>query len=431
MSELIIKTTAGQVEGALSIDGDCRIFKGIPYAEPPVGNLRFKRAEPKKPWNGIRPAKAFSPKAYQADLTRGGFYAKEFYFGTPESMSEDCLYLNIWTPKNTGNQKLPVMMWIHGGAYMHGAGSEVEFDGEGFAKKGVILVTINYRVGALGFFAHNDLEKENPQGISGNYGFWDQISALKWIYENIESFGGDKEKITVAGQSAGCMSTQTLVSTSETKGLINSAILQSGGGIPGFARDYSVNAQKEISLELMEHLGITTIEELRALSPEAITYGAYDINARHDGLCWMPNIDGYLLKDTVPNLAINGDIHSIPYIIGCTKDEMGNGSAELLYSSAKAFAENQDKLGNPPVYVYHFERDLPGDDAKAFHSSELWYEFETLGRCWRPFEKRDWDLSAELATYFTNFIKHGKPNEYNGNKWNKYTIEKPEIYIFK
>ncbi len=417
---LQIRTKQGLIEGDYSSDGKVRIFKGVPYAEPPVGKLRFVRTQPKKPWIGVRPCKSFAPQAMQTDKTKGELYPKEFYSVEMPPMSEDCLYLNIWTPTETKEEKLPVLMWIHGGAYMHGYGSEITMDGEGFAKDGVILVTINYRVGALGFFAHDELEKENAEGISGNYGFWDQISALKWIHENIEAFGGDPEKISIAGQSAGCMSVQTIISSGETKGLVNGAILQSGGGIPGFAGDYSLEEQKKMSLGLMEILGANSVEELREMSAENICYGGYAVNEKNEGLCWRPNVDGYLLTDTVSNLALNGKIHDISYMIGSTKDEMGGGTAELLEESAKDFALNQEKLGRKPVYVYHFEHDLPGSDDGAFHSAELWYEFQTLSRCWRPMGEDDYKLSRELSTHFAEFVKKLNPNTEGVSEWRPY-----------
>jgi para-nitrobenzyl esterase len=420
---LIINTESGSVEGLMSSDQKTRIFRGVPYAEPPIGELRFRRPEKKKSWTGVRPVKAFSPKAFQADLSKDSFYGKEFYAGDTSPMSEDCLYLNIWSPAEASG--LPVLMWIHGGAYMHGYGSEIEFDGEALSKKGVIMVSVNYRVGSLGFFADDELESENPEHISGNYGFWDQIAALKWIYDNIENFGGDKNRITVAGQSAGCMSTQTLISTDLTRGMIHSAVLQSGGGIPGFASDYSIVKQKEISSSMKEYLGVKTVSELRKLSPEAICYAGYAMNGKYKGLSFMPNVDGYLLKKTVVDLALSGSIHDIPYIIGCTHDEMGNGTADMLRTSAVNFAANQEKLHKKPTYIYHFTRQLPGDDSGAFHSSELWYEFGTLKRCWRPFEQCDYDLSETMISYLTNFIKSDDPNSEGLPCWKPYTSSSP------
>ncbi len=417
---LVVKTEQGLIEGDFCADGKVRVFKGVPYAEPPVGKLRFARPQPKKPWIGTRPCKSFAPQAMQTDKTKGELYPKEFYSVEMPPMSEDCLYLNIWTPTETNGEKLPVLMWIHGGAYMHGYGSEVTMDGEGFASKGVILVTINYRVGALGFFTHDDLEKENAEGVSGNYGFMDQIAALKWIHENIEAFGGDPDRVSIAGQSAGCMSVQTIISSETTVGLVSGAILQSGGGIPGFAGNYSKDEQKEISLELMNILGAKSIEELREMSAENICYGGYAVNEKRQGLCWRPNVDGYLLKDAVADLAINGKIHDIPYMIGSTKDEMGGGTAELLAESAKKFALGQEKLQKPLVYVYSFEHDLPGSDDGAFHSAELWYEFETLGRSWRPMADEDYKLSNELSTHFANFVKNLNPNGEGVSEWRPY-----------
>ena len=418
--DLVVKTKQGLVEGDSCAEGKVRVFKGVPYAEPPIGKLRFARPQTKKSWIGVRPCKSFGPQAWQTDKTKGELYPKEFYSVEMPPMSEDCLYLNIWTPAEV-TEKLPVLMWIHGGAYMHGYGSEATMDGENFAKKGVILVTINYRVGALGFFAHDDLEKENAEGVSGNYGYQDQIFALRWIHENIEAFGGDPNRVTLAGQSAGCMSVQTIISSETTKGLVNGAILQSGGGIPGFASDYLLEKQKKVSLDLMEVVGAKSIEELREMSPENICNAGYVVNEQNKGLCWTPNVDGYLLKDTVVNLATNGKIHDIPYMIGSTKDEMGGGTAELLEESAKNFALSREKLGKPPVYVYHFEHDLPGSDDGAFHSSELWYEFGTLDRCWRPMTEDDYKLSDELSSHWANFVKSLNPNGEGVSEWKPYT----------
>lgn len=420
--ETIAKVKEGILEGVLSEDQKCVIFRGVPYAEPPVGALRWKRPQPKKPWNGVRKAKEFSAKAPQADLTKEGFYAKEFYTDEKIRRSEDCLYLNIWTAAQKA-EKLPVLFWIHGGAFLHGCGAEKEFDGEAFAKQGVILVSINYRVGALGFFAHPALNAENAEGVSGNYGIFDQIAALQWCRENIAAFGGDPENITIAGQSAGCMSVQTLISTPLTGNMIHRAILQSGGGLKGLDRDYSMESCLKVSALLMEALHVNTIEEMRAIPAEKIAEVQYTIRS-DSGLSWRPVIDGYLLNDSTDALAQSGKAKDIAYMIGSTGDDIG-AQEQLLEKSAVRWAQNQLALNRTPAYVYFFNRKLPGDDAGAFHSAELWYEFHTLRRAWRPWEACDYALEEAVSAYWANFAKCGDPNGNGLPVWSPYTQENP------
>ena len=421
--QTIVNVREGQLEGCLSADNKTLIFKGVPYAEPPVGELRWKRPQPKTPWEGVRPAKEFSAKAPQADLTREGFYAKEFYNEEIIARDEDCLYLNIWTPAEKTEEKLPVFFWIHGGAFLHGCGAEKEFDGEQFAKNGVIMVSINYRVGALGFMAHPDLAAENEEGISGNYGIFDQIAALDWVYDNIEAFGGDPEKITVAGQSAGCMSTQVLISSPLTKGKIRRAVLQSGGGINALSRDTSMESRYEVTKLLMEALGANTIEEMRAIPAERIAEVQYTINTG-GGLGWIPVSDGVALTAGTDELAVRGEAHDIDYMIGSTGNDIGF-EVKLLEKSAVNWAENQLKLNRKPSYLYYFDRKLPGDDAGAFHSCELWYVFHTLDRAWRPWEDCDRALESIVSAYWANFAKTGDPNGEGLPVWHPYTKETP------
>ena len=422
--ETIVRVREGQLEGCRSADQKSIIFKGVPYAEPPVGALRWKRPQPKTPWTGVRPAVEFSAKAHQADLTREGFYAKEFYTDEKIERSEDCLYLNIWTPADAQpGDKLPVFFWVHGGAFLHGCGAEKEFDGEQFARNGVILVPINYRVGALGFFAHPDLAAENPEGISGNYGIYDQIAALTWCRQNIASFGGDPDNITAAGQSAGCMSVQILISSPLTKGMIRRAILQSGGGLNGLNRDFSQASRESVSKKLMEALGASTIEEMRAIPGEKIAEVQYTIRAE-DGLCWTPVVDGVLLTAPVDDVARAGEAHDIDYMIGSTGDDIGADARRLEYS-AVYWAKNQLALGRRAAYLYFFDRKLPGDDAGAFHSAELWYEFHTLDRAWRPWEPGDRVLEKAVSTYWANFARCGDPNGAGLPHWRPYTADAP------
>ncbi len=416
----VVTTKQGAVTGLKSEDGQTVIFRGIPYAEAPVGALRFRRPQPKTAWTGVLPCQEFGPRCPQADLTKMDFYSKEFYDTMVPPCDEDCLYLNIWTPADAhASSGLPVLFWVHGGAFMHGCGSEKEFDGEGFAKKGVILVTINYRVNVFGFFAHPDLEEENPERVSGNYGILDQIFALKWVRENISAFGGDPEKITLAGQSAGCMSVQAIISSPLAQGMERGAILQSGGGLRALHATPKKEALWEISKKLMERLHTSTIEELRQIPAEQLMEAAYAVNG--PGLGWTPHQDGWLLPASTDELAETGKIHDIKYMIGSCGDDIGGG--KLLQESGARWCENQLKLDRSPAYFYLFDRKLPGDDAGAFHSSEIWYVFETYPRCWRPWEAHDRELSRIMSTYWANFVKSGDPNGENVPLWEPYTQE--------
>lgn len=416
--ETAVSTKQGKVEGFLS--GGAVVFKGIPYAAPPVGELRFRRPQEHEPWEGVLSCKEFGCSCPQADLSGMDLYGREFYDQPMPALSEDCLYLNVWTPESAApDAKLPVMFWIHGGAFMHGTGSEKEFDGEDMARRGVLLVTINYRVNAFGFFAHPGLEKENEEQVSGNYGILDQIAALKWVRENIAGFGGDPENITIFGQSAGCMSVQAIISSKLAEGMCRCAILQSGGGLHSLHETPSREQAHESGKRLMEHLGVSTIAELREVPAEKLRDAAYAVSGQ--SLSWTPHVDGWLLEGTTDSAALEGKIHDIQYMIGSLADDIGGD--DLLQRAGAEFCQNQLRLGRAPVYMYYFTRRLPGDSAGAFHSAELWYVFNTLSRCWRPWEDRDRELADRVAGYWTNFAKNGDPNAPALPRWEPYTAE--------
>ncbi len=435
----IIKTTSGEITGV--VENGVNVYKGIPYAEPPVGELRWKKPQKVKHWNGIRACDKFGPISLQEGSAEGSFYWKEFYQGAAPAQSEDCLYLNVWTPVNSIGKKLPVMMWIHGGAFMNGYGHEIEFGGEAYATKNVILVTINYRLGMCGFLSHPLLDEENSGKGSGNYGLFDQIAALKWIHENISAFGGDPQNITIFGQSAGAGSVQALISSPLTKGLVSKAIIQSGGGLGGIITTTPLKEAEEKGKAMWDANGITTLEQMRA-------YPATDFNKvlgnymkqqkAFNGLPFGPCIDGTLLKDNTDNVAKEGKELNIPYMIGYVSEDL---APEVMKKAATDWSLLLEKQGRHPAYVYCFSRDLPGEDTiqsngfssmkGAFHSSELWYMFGTLSRCWRPMEKHDYELSGKMVTYWTNFAKTGNPNGDGLPEWKPYTQENNFIIELK
>ena len=444
MGEKIIVTKKGKLTG-VNMPG-YTVYKGIPYAKPPVGDLRWKAPQEAEPWEGVYKADKFSTICYQLGQEAGSFYHKEFY-SEPEflsPMSENSLFLNIWVPDTETEVKLPVAFWIHGGAFINGYGHELEFDGEAFTKKGVILVTINYRLGPFGFLAHPWLSAENEESISGNYGILDQLAALNWVYDNIASFGGDPEKITVFGQSAGCMSVQTLVSSELSKGKIAGAVFQSAGGYhAGINRDRTLKEAEELGLEFSGLCEVNNLEQLRNLPPERIMDKFVEQSRIYSekgnpGLLLIPVIDGYLLKEGYDDIVDHNKHLSIPYMIGSTKNDLGvtkemlrNDVKSQLYKGCINWSLKQEELNREPSYVYYFTRSPLGDDEGAFHSSELWYVFGTLDRSWRPKTEEDYILSEKMIGYWTNFVKTGNPNGPGLEEWPPCTKVNPYVLELK
>lgn len=434
----VLTVEGGEVSGVPSETPNVCIYKGIPYAAPPIGDLRWKQPKPVKPWKGIRQCDTFGAASLQGDQTPGSFYWKEFYQGGDPKRSEDCLYLNVWTPAaGKPEAKLPVIFWIHGGAYMGGYGHEIEFGGDAYAKKGVILVTINYRLGMCGFLAHPLLTAENDGKGSGNYGLFDQLAALKWVKRNISVFGGNPDNITVMGQSAGAGSVQALISSPLTKGLIQRAIIQSGGGLGGIISAKSLQEAEQQGSDMWKAVGISTLEEMRAYPAEKFqeVLMKYMQQQKSFGLPYNPCIDGELLTAPLDETAQNGQELDIPYLIGYTSEDM---MPEVMKKAATDWSLLLEQQGRKPAYVYCFSRDLPGADMTspqgafgdmkgAFHSSELWYMFGTLGKCWRPMEKADYELSERMVSYWTNFAKTGNPNGEGLPQWEPCTKANPHI----
>lgn len=430
MKTIQVKTKLGILEGESKVNS--MIFRGVPYAEAPVGDRRFKVPMKKAKWEGIYEALEFKSQCPQPDPTEG-FYGKEFYTDPKYPLppqSEDCLYLNIWAPKKEG--KFPVAFWIHGGAFDHGFSSEMEFDGEKYASHDVILVTVNYRVGVFGFYADPVLTKENTFHTTGNYGLLDQIMALQWVYDNIDAFHGDRNRITVFGQSAGAMSTQALITSPLTKGLIHSAIFQSGAGVEnGITRTKKMSDAYHTGDVIRKLCKVKNVNALRKLDANKLVSILPELYKECGGLAFGPVNDGYFLQEDMDVAAKNGRIHNIPYMIGMTSDDITiekgtDARKSKFYEGCMKFLELRLIYSKKPCYMYYFSKNLPSDDAGAFHSSELWYMFGTLDRCWRNMNARDYRLSEAMITAWTNFMKDDDP----GAQWKPYTKKEQFVRNF-
>lgn len=434
MRDVLVKTKLGCIEGIS--EEECIVFKGIPYAKAPVGDLRFRALKKLEHFKEVFEAKHFGNRSPQSEWdSPENIYKKEFYnetvYATP--IDEDCLYLNIWVPDKEITEKLPVAFYIHGGGFIGGTGHELEFRTNAYAKKGVILVTINYRLGVLGFMA-SEWAYEEDAAACGNYGILDQIAALDWVRENIAEFGGNPDNITIFGQSAGALSVQTLLSSPYAKGKFAKAIIQSAGGYPNIVqKDVTLEEGFTLANRIIEKAGVTSIEELREVSMENILeiqgQILFESMKAGNGLPFSPVINDYALEDGYDTLVESGKTHDVPTIIGSTRKDIFVTEEEVLKCDSRlqhgcvGWSLMQEKLGRKPSYVYYFKRSLPGDDAGAFHSSELWYMFGTLKNCWRPMTSEDYDLSERMLSYWTNFMKFGDPNAENLPDWKPCSLE--------
>ncbi len=449
-----VKTDKGEIIGKLSDDGQVRIFLGIPYAAPPVGPLRWQPPQPLASWSSPRLAQSYGSHCVQVNKF------EDMVFHDPGE-SEDCLTLNVWVPQPAApGQKLPVMVWIYGGGFYSGSTSEARQDGESFARKGVILVSMNYRLNIFGFFAHPALAAESPEHAAGNYGLMDQAAALQWVHRNIANFGGDPGNITLFGQSAGSASVSAQMASPLAKDTLAHAIGESGAAFPRNGLSYLPLAAAEAKGEKFarETLGKTTLEDLRAM-PAADLVKAVE-GQKTPVIRFGPDVDGLFLPEPVPAIFAEGKQAHVPLLAGWVRDESGfpkqpvtlasyraqaqqtwgpnadaflkaypaTTDAEALRSTADYAAdafiagstwewiEAQVKTGGAPVYRYHFEQPSPGAryhpaSAGAFHSSEIEYVFGNLqARPGAPWTEADYKLSELLQDYWINFAKKGDPN---------------------
>ena len=402
-----VKGCPGKVEGTIA-------FKGIRYATA----RRWEYPIQVTGWEGLYDATqyghcSYQPRAfYDEELNKKKyFYYNEFRKGETYSYDEDCLFLNIFIPENAKEgDNLPVLVYIHGGGFTGGCGHEKHFDGPVWPKENVIGVTINYRLGPLGFVALPELKDE--VGYTGNYGLFDQITAIRWVKDNIAAFGGNTGNITIMGQSAGAMSVQQHCLSPLTKGLFQKAVLSSGGGVSKMMSSAAPEKFYDFWHAVMANCGCTTLAEFRAVSPEKL-FAAWNQTKKEvkgGGQACFPCIDGRLVVDSGVNILAKGQQHNIPYMAGSTSHDL---MPPIIYSMAKNWCKAQLK----PSYNWYFARMLPGDNNGAWHSADLWYWFGTLPNGWRPWEDKDRELSEQMVRYLCNFAKKGNPNGGGNPEW--------------
>jgi len=461
-----VKTDAGQISGTVSTGVGVHIFKGIPFAAPPVGELRWKAPQPVTPWTGVKACNEFAKSPIQGKPNEFGVYTREFLI-KDEPLSEDCLYLNVWTCAKTPAEKRPVLVWIYGGGFVSGGTNVPIYDGGALAKKGIILVSIPYRVGILGFLAHPELTKESASHASGNYGLMDQIAALKWVQNNIAAFGGDPDNVTVAGQSAGAFSVNYLVASPLAKGLFNKAIAESGAAfLTGPISASGLKEAEEAGVKTAAKLGASSLADLRKLSTD-------ELLKQNAG---RPIIDGYVVPKTVAATFAADQENAVPVLTGWNADDAfvgkilnaadytaditkryGAKAAEILalYPAANdteaeqsqirfsrdmtfgvqnyTWAKVQSAKNKAKVYVYRFSRKVPATAAfkkyGAFHTGEVGYVFDNLKFLNRPFKPVDQQIANTLSGYWVNFAKTGNPNGPGLPQWPAYDDIKSQIMI--
>lgn len=449
----IAKTENGTVRGLPAADPRITSFKGIPFAAPPVGENRWRAPQPCKDWEGILNAYEFAPISVQDTPGLGDdIYCREWHVDPEIPMSEDCLYLNIWTSAKSVEEKQPVLVWFFGGGFQWGYTPEMEFDGERLARRGIVVVEVNYRLGALGFMAHPELTKAQPEAPA-NFGSLDQQAGLKWVVRNIEAFGGDPKNITIAGQSAGGASVLSQMTCEENFGLFQRAIILSGifkspYETNPFVTPVTISEAEENGKDFLEFLGAKSISEARTMDALYIRNKYAEFAKDHPRMALI--VDGKFCVDAPYKRYMENNHAHVPVMAGNTEDEFFSAvkadseeelqrrARDIFGEKAEAFLEfseakqktetgyapisaieggvkavflKNETYGNPESYYYRFTTDIPGwDNPGTFHSVDLWFFFETLAKCWRPFVGRHYDLARIMCNYWANFIKTGNPN---------------------
>jgi len=471
-----VKTQSGQVQGAPGTDPSVTAFKGIPFAAPPVGELRWRAPQPPASWQRVRAATGFGASCIQSIVPERKPWTHEFM--THGEISEDCLTLNVWTGAKSSSERRPVFFYIYGGGFSEGSGAVPVYDGEGLAKKGLVVVTANYRIGVLGFLAHPELSKESGSNASGNYGLLDQLAVLQWVQKNITAFGGDPKRVTIAGQSAGGMSVHNLIASPLAKGLFHRAIVQSGGssvGGGGITLGARKLAEAEADgLKFAESKGARSIAELRAMSWQKLTETAPNA-APGPMMRFSPIVDGHFLPASAREIVAQGKQNDVPVLTGANAGELGGLMMPQTPPTAESFAQRarqqygpladeflklypaptdqeaavaqaqssrdqalvslylwakeRAKTSKTQAYAYLWDHTLPGPDADrfgAFHTSEVPYVLNTLYMSDRPFTDEDRKIADMMSSYWANFAATGDPNGKGLPRWNP-VGEKPEL----
>lgn len=473
-------TKYGAVRGVASSDPRVTVYKGIPFAAPPTGENRWRAPQPCKPWEGTLDAVRFGPISVQDQPAVGtDIYCREWHVDPEIPMDEDCLYLNIWTPARTRNEKLPVLVWYFGGGFQWGYPAEMEFDGERLARRGIIVVSVNYRLNVFGFLAHPEITGEAP-GAPANFGHLDQQAGLIWTYENIEAFGGDPENITIAGQSAGGGSVLSQLACAKNRPYIRRAVIMSAmirspyeTGRP-FGNPISLSEAEENGKAFFKVLGAGNLEEARKADARTVLKKYNEYIADHPRMMTVRD-DAFCTGDPLAMLAENRAL-DVPVMSGSTADEFPavirvqdrkelEEQANIIFGSdAEVFlsfpeAAKKSEQGYAKVngieltcaavfesraahgstsknWYYRFGPEIPGwDQPGAFHSSDLWFFFETIGKCWRPFGGKQFELARQMCDYFAGFVKNGDPNgnDMNGRpnpQWQPYTADEGNAMLF-
>jgi para-nitrobenzyl esterase len=452
-----VRLDSGLIAGVTGTNGAIRVFRGIPYAAPPVGNLRWRAPEPAAHWDGVRQADQFGAICMQPAFrgAPGGNAATN-----PPKMSEDCLFLNVWTAAPSASDRRPVMLWIHPGGYQTGSGSTPGYDGEALAKKGVVLVTINYRLGVFGFFSHPDLTKESEHHASGNYALMDQAAALQWVQKNIAAFGGDPQRVTVFGDSAGSSSIANLMGSPRAKGLFQRAVGESGAWMGlSLTPTRTLAEAEQAGVKIADAVNARTLDELRAKSADELLKA---------GRAGGPVIDGWFLPEDVGTIFAEHKQNDVPLLVGSNQDEgtfflqpttaakfversrtrygdqadaflklypagsdeEANASQLAAFRDELAFvmrvwARAQTRAGHSQAFLFYFTHQPPppvgatsrgGFGSGATHGSEAQYIFQNLlpPRAWTDLDRQ---VSETLSSYWVNFAAGGDPNGKGLAKW--------------